>query len=308
MSEADRQYGFRRRKPGSDEDAMDQPSPELVLNDQPVRSLTHKDITIEGYSRAAVQTYWRIPEFKVGFDLGGQPWSFMGTPTWFVSHTHMDHVLALPAYVARRRMMKMDPPTIYLPEAAVDPVQKILRQMSRLDRGRLPCNLIPTRPGDEITLSRELAVTASATQHTLPSMGFVVWDCRRKLREEFQGLSGEEIRDLRLAGTEVTREVRVPRFAYLGDSAPEGLDACPAMYEAEVLILELTFVSPSHRKEKIHKFGHMHLDDLVDRIDRFKNQVVIASHFSTRYQTRQIRHIVERRMPDMLGGRLKLWL
>lgn len=308
LSEEHRQRGTGRSKHGSDEHEIDQPSTEVVLNDQPVRCLTHKDITIEGYSRAAVQTYWRIPEFRVGFDLGSQPWSFMGTPTWLVSHTHMDHVLALPAYVARRRMMKMDPPTIYLPEEAVDPIQKILRQMSRLDRGRLPCNLVPTRPGDEIALSRELRVTVSATRHTLPSMGFVIWECRRKLREEFQGLSGEEIRDLRLAGTDVTRELRIPRFAYLGDSAPEGLDGCPAMYEAEVLVLELTFVSPSHRKEKIHKFGHMHLDDLVERADRFKNQLVIASHFSTRYQTGQIRHIVHQRMPDMLGGRLKLWL
>ena len=139
-------------------------------------------------------------------------------------------------------------------------------------------------------------------------MGFVIWDCRRKLREEFHGLSGEEIRDLRLAGTDVTREVRVPRLAYLGDSAPEGLDDCPAMYEAEVLILELTFVSPSHRKDKIHKFGHMHLDDLVERKERFKNDLVIASHFSTRYQTHQIRRTIERRIPDMLDGRLKLWL
>ena len=63
-----------------------------MLTDQPVRTLVHKNLTVEGFSRAAVQTYWRIPEFKVGFDLGSQPWSFMGTPTWFVSHTHMDHV------------------------------------------------------------------------------------------------------------------------------------------------------------------------------------------------------------------------
>jgi len=52
----------------------------------------------------------------------------------------------------------------------------------------------------------------------------------------------------------------------------------------------------------------MHLDDLLDRKARFKNQLVIASHFSTRYRTRQIRRLVERRLPDMLDGRLTLWL
>ena len=87
------------------------------------------------------------PRVEVGFDLGAQPWSFMGTPTWFVSHAHIDHLVALPVYVARRRMMKMEPPTIYLPEDMIEPMERILKLFSRLDRGRLPCTLVPCGPG-----------------------------------------------------------------------------------------------------------------------------------------------------------------
>ncbi len=279
-----------------------------MINNLPVKTVTHKDLSIEGYSRAAVQTYWRIPELKLGFDLGAQPWSFMGTPTWFVSHAHMDHLVALPVYVGRRRMMKMEPPTIYLPESAVEPVRRILRLFSRLDRGRLPCELVPTAPGDEIELSRELVVTVSATAHSVPSLGYVVWQRRKKLKPEFQGLEGEKIRDLRLSGVEVTNEVRLPRVAYLGDSSPPGLDACEAMFQAEVLITELTFVAPSHRKDRIHKFGHMHLDDLLERRERFRNELIIAAHFSTRYHPRQVHYHVEKAVPDMLDGRLHLWI
>jgi ribonuclease Z len=284
------------------------PAEERMLKNMPVKTLVHKDLSIEGYSRAAVQTYWRIPELKIGFDLGAQPWSFMGTSTWFVSHTHLDHIACLPVYVARRRMMKMEPPNIYLPEHAIEPMEKILKLFTRLDRGRLPCQLLPIRPGDEVELSREHVVTVSATRHTVPSCGFVVWQRRRKLRPEFQGLTGEQIRDLRLSGTEVTEEIRTPRLAYVGDSAPEGLDDCPAMYEAEVLITELTFVAPSHKKDKIHKFGHMHLDDLLARRERFKNELIVAAHFSTRYHVQQIRQIVAQAVPDMFDGRLHLWL
>jgi ribonuclease Z len=279
-----------------------------MINNLPVKTLVHKDLTIEGYSRAAVQTYWRIPELKIGFDLGAQPWSFMGTPTWFISHCHMDHLIALPVYIARRRMMKMEPPVVYMPEVAIEPMQRILRLLSRLDRGRLPCSLLPARPGEEIELSREHVVTVSATTHTVPSLGFVLWERRRKLKPEFVGLPGEKIRDLRLSGTDVTAEVRMPRVAYLGDSAPAGLDACPAMFEAEVLIMELTFVAAKHRRDKIHKFGHMHLDDFMERRQRFRNELVIASHFSTRYHPNQVRDCVARALPDMLDGRLQLWL
>ena len=131
---------------------------------------------------------------------------------------------------------------------------------------------------------------------------------RRKLKAEYQTLTGDQIRDLRLAGAEVTEERRIARVAYVGDSSPEGLDACPAMYEAQVLITELTFVAPRHRKDKIHKFGHMHLDDLIERRGRFRNELVVASHFSTRYHQQQVRHYVSQALPDMLDGRLHLWL
>ncbi len=236
----------------------------------PIKTLVHKGLTVEGYSRAAVQTYWRIPELKLGFDLGAQPWEFMGTPVWFVSHTHLDHIAALPVYIARRRMMKMEPPTIYLPAHAVDIMQHLLRLVSRLDRGRLPCDLVAVRPGDEIALSRELLVTAHATAHTVPSLGYIVWERRRKLRPEYTHLSGDEIRDLRLSGVE--------------------------------------FVAPSHRKDKIHKHGHLHLDDIVQRRDRFQNEQVLFAHFSTRYHARQIREFVTKALPDLLGGRAHLWL
>ena len=199
-------------------------------------------------------------------------------------------------------------PTIYVPEASIEPIERLLKAVARLDRGRLPCDLRPARPGDEIELSREHVVTVSATTHTLPSLGYVVWERRRKLKGEYHGLPGDKIRDLRLSGVDVTQEVRAPLVAYLGDSSPEGLDRCPAMFEATVLITELTFVAHGHRKEKIHKFGHMHLDDLLARRARFRNEVVIASHFSTRYTDERIRRLIARRVPDMLDGRLHLWL
>ncbi len=279
-----------------------------MIHNLPVKTHVHKGFSIEGYSRAAVQTYWRLPELRIGFDLGGQPWSFMGTGTWFVSHGHLDHLAALPVYVARRRMMKMEKPVIYMPTVAVEPMEKILKLFTRLDRGRMPCELVGIEPGAEIELSREHVVTVSATTHTVPSLGFVVWERRRKLQPEYLNLTGPQIRDLRMAGTDVTEERRTPVFAYLGDSSPAGLDNCPAMYEAQVLVLEMTFVAPSHRKDKIHKFGHIHLDDILERRGRFHNELVIASHFSTRYSSKRIRELVGRALPDMLDGRLELWL
>jgi len=287
---------------------LDADRTQTAAPDQRKRSYACSDFTIEGYSRAAVQTFWRLPEMKLGFDLGWQPWEYMGTPRWFLSHTHMDHCLALPAYVARRRMMKMTPPVIYVPACMVDAVRQLLAVYVRLDRGKLPCQLIGVSDGDEIELSRELVVTVSKTFHTVPSVGYLVWERRKKLKPEFQSCTGDLIRDLRLAGTEVTNEFRYPKVAYLGDSTPEGLDYNPDMYKAEALITEMTFVSPDHRRDAIKKFGHTHLDDFLARRDRFENKVIIAGHFSTRCTDKQIRYYIRKRCPDLLGGRLKIWL
>lgn len=278
------------------------------MDNAPIISEKFADFTIDGYSRAAVQSYWRIDEYHLGFDLGAHPWDFMGVPNWFISHTHLDHIAALPVYIARRRMMKMEPPNVYVPDIALPAIDAMLRSFIKLDRGRLPCQLIGVVDGEEFEISRELVVTAHKTTHTIPSFGFIVWERRKKLKPEFHHLSNDQIRDIRLSGTEVSAETRVARIGYTGDTSPPGLDNNPDFYEAEILIAELTFVSPAHRPEKIHKNGHMHLDDYVNRKSYFNNKAILLGHLSTRYHDQQIMELVERKFPDFLDGRMRIWI
>ena len=258
----------------------------------------------------------------------------MGTPTWFVSHAHLDHIAALPVYVARRRMMKMPPPTVYVPAESLEDVHKLLRIMQRLDRGRQAVDLRGVVAGQEIELDRQRRVTAFDTVttdalidpdaddeepaghdvtpfdtvHTIPSRGFVVYEVRNKLKDEYVGLPGNQIRDLRLSGVEITREVRLPLVCYTGDTAPAGLDNCPAAYEAKILITEMSFIREKHRRDKIHKFGHMHLDDFVERADRFRNELIIAAHFSTRYHPSEVRRLLEAKLPPKLKAKMRPWV
>jgi ribonuclease Z len=232
----------------------------------------------------------------------------MGTASWFLTHMHLDHMACLPVYVARRRMMKMAPPTIYLPEYAVDDIRRLLLIMQRLDRGRQNCELVGVKPGQEIELSRDHVISVFETTHTIPSVGYLVWERRNKLKEEYHGLTGEQIRDLRLSGTPVTRELRTPLVAYTGDTSPAGLDNYPPAYEAKILITEMSFIRAKHRREKIHKFGHMHLDDFIERADRFKNELIVCAHFSTRYGVDEVRRILEAKLPEALRGRVRIWI
>jgi ribonuclease Z len=274
----------------------------------PYHTYHHNGLTIQGWSRAAVQSYWRVPELKVGFDLGAHPWDFIATPNWFISHAHLDHIAALPAYIARRRMMKMEPPNIFLPAENVDDVHRLLQAMQRLDRGRQACELIGMEPGAEIELSREHVVSCWATTHTVPSLGFVVWERKQKLKQEYIGLPGPQIRDLRLSGVAVTQEFRTPLVCYTGDTSPAGLDAYRAAFEAKILITEMSFIRPGHKREKIHKYGHLHIDDFLERLEQFHNELVILGHFSTRYTAREVFKTFKEKWPMESVERFKLWL
>ena len=52
----------------------------------------------------------------------------------------------------------------------------------------------------------------------------------------------------------------------------------------------------------------MHLDDFLERAERFKNELLILAHFSTRYHPNEVRRVVEAKLPPALRARVKLWI
>jgi ribonuclease Z len=52
----------------------------------------------------------------------------------------------------------------------------------------------------------------------------------------------------------------------------------------------------------------MHLDDFLDRVDRFHNEVIIAAHFSTRYHPSEVTRLLEKKLPPSLQAKMKLWV
>ena len=277
------------------------------IENAPYRSLRHGGLTVEGWSRAGIQSVWRVPELRLGFDLGAIPWDFTPTGTWFISHGHLDHLMALPGLVARRGMLKYPPPVVHVPAEIADDVRNLLAAWRALDGGQQACEVIGLGPGDRVSLTDELSVSAFPTAHPVPSRGYVVWERRHKLKPEYVGLPGDRLKQLREAGTEMTTEVRVPLVCYTGDTGPAGLDAEPALYEARVLIVEMSFARPEHSRARVHEFGHLHLDDFADRADRFRNELVVAAHVTSRDEPADFQRWVNDRLPAGLRERVRVW-
>ena len=46
----------------------------------------------------------------------------------------------------------------------------------------------------------------------------------------------------------------------------------------------------------------------VERAGRFKNELIVASHFSTRYHPDEVRKLLDNKLPPELKGKMKLWV
>ena len=115
----------------------------------------------------------------------------------------------------------------------------------------LPHTPVPISPGGEHRVSKTTVIRPFATQHPVPSQGYVVYSTKEKLKAEYAGKAGLEIRDLRRAGVEVTDTVEVPEVAFTGDTTSDwitnaGGDPVAAdALRAKLLICECTFVDDS---------------------------------------------------------------
>lgn len=277
------------------------------LPNAPYRSIRHGQTTIEGWSRAGVQSYWRIPELKIGFDIGAAAWDFLHTPTIFISHAHLDHLAALPVFLARRAMMKLSVPKIIVPGEVKEDVRAMLDAWEKLDHGRQQCELIGMAPGDRLAISDTQFVSAFATIHTVPSRGYVVWEKRRKMKAEFSDWTPSQILQAKKTGQELMVDVAFPMLCYTGDTSAPGWENEPAVFTSKVLITELSFARPEHTRDNIRKFGHTHLDDFVEYADRFDNELIIAAHITTRDEPSQFREWAKAKLPENLFQRLLIW-
>jgi ribonuclease Z len=124
-------------------------------------------------------------------------------------------------------------------------------------------------------------VRAFAVNHNTPALGFTVLESRHKLREEFIGKTGPELVTLKKQGVEIERWIEVPLLAYCGDSAEGDFLDLDYVNQANVIILECTFIEPDHVRRARAGY-HVHVRDLPRILSRLKNEHVVLSHVTRR--------------------------
>ena len=270
------------------------------------RVVTCGGLTLEGTSVSTLETCIAVRELNLCFDIGKGPRYAAGMDHVLLTHAHQDHAVGIALHIATRKLLDLPPPMIYLPEVIVEDMRNLISAWERLERRKTRYTLVGVRPGVRYDLRKGLFFRAFPTEHSLPSMGFQVFEERKKLRPEYIGLDGPAIVELKKRGIEITDPVEIAVVTFIGDSTITPLDRFPEMLKSQVVIMECTFLAPEDRP-MAKKKRHTHLADIIERADKFEGcEHLVLSHFSTRYTREDVNRELAAALPESLKSKTKV--
>ena len=254
------------------------------------------DFSIHAYSTALFSTWINIEQLGILFDAGdgisaGLLQKSHKIKHVFISHPDRDHLGGLLQF--NQLNARPDFPVIYYPKDSgsfpalrdfqnkFDPHVQLARWEAIID-------------GSEIEIKKNVQVKAIRNEHIAcetgihKSLSFKVFESRRKLKAEFQGLQEQEIKAIvQSKGRDfLTQEIKRNVISYSGDTP---VDDYGKWDKSEILIHEATFLQPEN-DAAIESRGHKHsrIDEVFNMLAEIEVGSLILSHFSSRYSKEQI--------------------
>mmetsp|Transcript_15179 Transcript_15179/g.38553 ORF Transcript_15179/g.38553 Transcript_15179/m.38553 type:complete len:227 (-) Transcript_15179:76-756(-) len=190
----------------------------------------------------------------------------------------------------------------YLPACARAAVQAYIRAGVELnnnapfDESLCEYELCGVRDGDKIESLRgkrkDFTVRVFDCIHVVPCVGFAFSQKRTKLKQEYAAKTGAEIGQLRRTGTEVTEEVEVPRFVYMGDTNVAVFAKQPWLFDFPIIIVECTFLYENPDigvAARCERDGHICWElGLEEVVMAHPDVTFVLIHFSLRYSEEDI--------------------
>lgn len=254
------------------------------------------NLNITAYSTALFATWYFIEELGLLFDAGDGLISSLlqksrKIENVFISHADRDHLtglLQLNQLNAREGF-----PHIYFPNDSNS--FRALEEFSKnFDRRVKQTVWSGMKEEEPVQINKNTFVQAVKNNHVRAapnehkSFGFLVYQTKAKLKEEYLALPQSEIVQLaRSIGREtMTREVRTNLLAYSGDTPVENFDK---WNNAQILIHEATFLDRNDIDSSDTRYNkHSSLEDVLKMVSELTLGALILGHFSSRYTHEQI--------------------
>lgn len=247
---------------------------------------------LQGYSWAAHRTTFIIKSLNVQFDAGLSLTT--RCENIFITHFHGDHVGSLRFDITNPKIK------LFISETHVEKVKKFLiAQYTMTDvyftEDMFKFSIIGVKEGltHELMLgSKKFVMTVYKCDHSIDCFAYGFAEIVRSLKDEFKGLSGKELGNLRKSGTIIEEYKSMPRFIYVGDTSETVYENNPIIFEYPIIIAECTFLHVDHL-ESAKATKHSHYLTLVPYIKMHPECKFILYHFSLRYKPKQIKEFFE---------------
>jgi len=256
-------------------------------------------------SVGGLETCHFFPRLKLAFDIGRCPEPVLNCRTILFTHAHMDHMGGVAYHAATRALRNLPSPRYVVPPHCTSDFERLFEVWRALDRSDMRHETIELAPGAEYVLPNGYRARPFRALHSAPCQGYGIWSRREKLLEEFQGRPGEELARLKRHGTVVTRTVDQAEVAFCGDTLIEVVEREEVVRTARLLLLECTFVDDKISVAEARSKGHVHLYEIAERAELFRNEAILLTHFSARHSAREIEQALDRHLPSGLRGRVR---
>ncbi len=282
--------------------------PKRIHNPGLPHKLTLDNEPLLAFSIAGLSTYLLAPRLNCAFDMGDCLLEALPLEHIFITHAHGDHTRCLLRHHALRRMMHMKDATYYVPQSSLAGFLSLAESWEKLERlPHQPPAFQGLQPGDSILLHQQLSVQVFAVHHTLPSLGYTIFNLRKKLQPAYQDCSSQELAQLRRQGINFEDKHQFPKLTFVGDCSEETLYECPQLGDAKVLFLELTFLMDDEL-ELAKKSGHLHINQLARFLkqypDKLNNPHIVLKHFSMRYSSQHVHQQLKIKLPSAFMQRV----
>ena len=209
----------------------------------------------------------------------------------FITHGHIDHVGAAISH-ARVQSLGSRSAIYYVPEGIQDSLQAAREAFESMNGQEIPMDIRVMRPGESVQVGKQnqFRVKAFETSHRVESQGYAVYSTiitqKPQLLEKYANLTGQEKGALKKRGIQITSAEVVEEnldLVYTGDTTFNGLltPDNAFIFGADIIILECTYLDGP--QEKAMEWQHIHLKDIEDHADLFRNKQIILTHLSAKY-------------------------
>lgn len=259
---------------------------------QKVLKIKDGELTLIGFSVAALRTNFYIKELNVMFDAGLS--SNYSPSTIFITHLHTDHIANTSYHFNPADKKNLQ---VYVPKNLKKQMELFIEAGHPYEGDFTSAGLDGAYTVLEVEPKQKFPIKIKEKQyfleifecfHTVKCVGYGLIDIKKKLKKEYLGLKGQEIKKLREKGFEINETVEMPFFLYIGDTSKEVLlNQQEQIKKYQTVMIECTFINDED-ESRANLTKHIHWNHISNFINENPTIIFILYHFSSKYKREYI--------------------